>query len=360
MTATRRAIDDGQSAPGPRRPRTALWGGLAAALAIAALAFTFRSVEPDRLLAVLARADWWWLAAVAASVPAEQWLRGWKWGQILHDLRPVPTLRLFGAVMAGYFANIVVPVGISPLVRAWLVARRERLEVATVLLTTAVERFVDGVVFALLLAAVAALYRVPAEPPGLGVLLALAAAGSLLLFSGLLAGLFLVRHRLCDRSSLLGRALARLERAFGGRLAGLAGGLAAGIVWPRSRWRGAAVIGASLLMKLVSTGHFLWAGLAFGVLLPAGDYLLIMVIAGFSMILSRFVRIPGGGVLGAAFALRLLGVGDEQALAMVTVVHVMVLLTTVGIGALAFWRSGISAAELRRMPEATPGTARSR
>lgn len=50
-------------------------------------------------------------------------------------------------IMAGYLANLVVPVGLGPLVRAWLIARVTGLEATEVLATVAVDRVIDGVVF---------------------------------------------------------------------------------------------------------------------------------------------------------------------------------------------------------------------
>jgi len=325
------------------------WSALATALTLGALAVVFHDLNLDLLLRILAGADWIWLVAMLAAVPAEQLLRAWKWRQILYDIRPVATLRLFGAVMAGYFANVLVPIGVSPLVRAWLVARLEGLAVSTALLTTAIERFIDGIVFALLVGTLVWRYDFPDAPQVLQPIFAAAGLGGLLLFAGSLLGVFALRHRLLNRGSISGRAMARLERAFDGRFKGLGDAVAGGIVWPRSFARGAGVWLASLLMKAVSTSHFLWAGFAFGIVLPPTDYLFIMVFAGFSLIISRFVRIPGGGVIGAAFALKLLGVPDEEALAMVTVVHVVTLVTIIAMGATALWCSGVAPAELRRI-----------
>ncbi|NQU58839.1 MAG: flippase-like domain-containing protein, partial [Rhodospirillales bacterium] len=127
-----------------------VWSVGAAALSAGVLFMAFRHIDIERLPAVLREGAPIWLVVLAVSIPLEQVARGWKWRQILFDIRPVSALRLFGAVMAGYFANMLVPVGVSPLVRAWLVARLEGMAVATVLLTTAIERFVDGIVFALI------------------------------------------------------------------------------------------------------------------------------------------------------------------------------------------------------------------
>ncbi len=104
---------------------------------------------------------------------------------------------------------------------------------------------------------------------------------------------------------------------------------------------------ASVVIKLIAATHFLWAGLAFLLVLRPADYVFLMVFLGFLIILTRFARIPGGFFLGSIFALDLLGVAQEQALAMVLVVQFASLLTVAGVGALALWRSGVRLDDLR-------------
>jgi len=331
-----------------RRLRTIIWSVVAALLTAGVLFVTFRNLDLERLPGVLRGANMIWIAALVIAVPAEQLLRGWKWRQILYDVRPVGSLRLFGAVMAGYFANMLVPVGVSPLVRAWLIARLEKLAVVTVLLTTAVERFVDGIVFAVLVGLLLMFAALPAVDGDLRLGLMVGGSGTLVLFVGLFGALFLSKNSLTTPGSIVGRNIARLERVFDGRLAGLGSGMADGIIWPKSRWRGVGVVIASIGMKLISTTHFLWAGLAFGIVLSPSDYLFIMIFTGFALIMSRFIRIPGGGVIGSAFALKLLGVANEEALSMVLVVHTTVFLMIAAIGAVAMWKSGLTILNFRQ------------
>lgn len=110
----------------------------------------YGSLDFALFLQGLRGANMFWIAILAATILLEQLMSGWKWRQILFDVKPVGTLRLTGALLAGYGANVLVPLGISPLVRAWLVARLDRLKMATVLATAIIARFLDGVVFALL------------------------------------------------------------------------------------------------------------------------------------------------------------------------------------------------------------------
>ena len=330
-----------------RAPRAIAWTTIAAMLAIGVLYFTFRHLDLERLSDVLLGAETIWLLAMAVSIPIEQVLRGWKWRQILYDIRPVGTFRLFKAVMVGYFANMIVPIGLSPLVRAWLIARLESLKISTVLLTTAIERFVDGIVFAVLVGILVIFATLPESEGNLRLGLMVAGSGSLVLFASLMGGLFLIKSHLIDSNSVVGRFVAWLETLFGGRLAGIGLGMAEGIIWPKSRWRGAGIILASIAMKMISTTHFLWVGLVFGILLSPFEYLFIMVVTGFALIIARFVRVPGGGIIGSAFALNLLGIADEEALTMVLVVHFSVMALVAGIGAIAMWKSGLTVLELR-------------
>ncbi len=238
-----------------RSPQAMIWSVIAALLSAGVLFVVFRNLDLGRLPDVLLGAEAIWLLALAVSIPLEQVLRAWKWRQILFDIRPVGTFRLFSAVMVGYFANMIVPVGLSPLVRAWLIAGLEGLKFSTVLVTTAIERFVDGIVFAIIVGILVIFAVLPATEGDIRLGMMVAGGGSLVLFVGLFAGLFLIKRHLVAPESVVGRCVAWLEKAFGGRLAGIGHGMAEGIIWPVSRWRGSGVVLASIAMKMISTTH---------------------------------------------------------------------------------------------------------
>ncbi len=109
--------------------RAALWRWLGAIAGLLLLAWALRNFDPWRFADIVAGATVWPLVILPLAIIAEQVLRARKWRQIIHPLRAVGTGRLFGALMAGYFANMLTPVRVSPLVRAWLVARWEGLSV---------------------------------------------------------------------------------------------------------------------------------------------------------------------------------------------------------------------------------------
>ncbi len=331
-----------------KRPgRRHWWSAAGLIIAVPALAWVLWRVDLDRFLRVIANADMVFLLLLPPVIAAEQLIRAWKWRQLLLGIRPIKTLRLFAAIMAGYFATVIVPLGVGPLVRSWLVARRESLTVAEVLATAAIDRIIDGVIFSGFVAAALVFAAAPDPDGNIRLGLMVAGGGSLVLFALVLALLARFKSGIVREGHWLMGLIGRLPARMAGPVKRFLRAFATGILWPRSHVRGAGILLAGVAMKMAALTHFLWAGLAFGVALRPADYLFLMVFLGFLHILIHFARIPGGFVLGAIFALDLLGVPEEQALAMALTVQAASMLTVTAIGAVAFWRSGVALDDLR-------------
>jgi uncharacterized membrane protein YbhN (UPF0104 family) len=324
-------------------------------MAIAILFWLYQGLDFGRFLSAITNSNTGWLGALAGTILLEQLIRAWKWRQILFDLKPVSSIRLFGAILAGYGAAILIPLGISPLVRSWLIARLEGLRWAGVLMTSVIGRFLDGIIFALFAGLVALAGNFPEIDGDVRTGMAVGGGLNLVLFSVLLSVLFIGRAPLDRKEAIVSRAIDWLAARGGGRLDGLRPAIRQGIVWPRSRPRQAGAVLASILMKLIAATNFLWAGLAVGVVLAPFDYLFLMVFAGFALVLARFIRVPGGFVIGSGFALSVLGVPDEEALAMILFTHIMTIILMVGPGLLFLWHSGIHMREARQVGEEPDG-----
>lgn len=321
------------------------WGG--ALFAAAALVWVLRGFDLGRFLSIVTGADRGFLLLVPLAVIAEQLVRAWKWRQLLHPVRSIGTFRLFGAIMAGYLGGLIVPFGFAPLVRSWLVARREGLMMSAVLASVAVDRLIDGVIFAGFVAVALALVAFPDPTGGIRAGLTWGGAGTLVLFALLLFALSRYKLAAAVEGGTLERLLHRLPAPLAEPVHRLCRSFAAGIVWPRESWRGFAIVLGSVVMKLLAATHFLWSGLAVGVVLLPAEYVFLLAFLGFLVILAHVLRIAGGFIIGAVFALGVLGVSEEQAVAMALVVQGASLLSVAILGAAALWWHGVTLTELR-------------
>lgn len=306
-----------------------------------------RGFDFDRFRSILAGADLRLLALVPISILAEQLVRAWKWRQLLHRLRAVGVLRLFGTIMAGYLLAILIPFGFGTIARSWLVARREGLKLASVLATVALDRPTDGIVFACLVPL--ALFTVVFEDPSGGVRAGLVwgGAGSFLLFATALLALVAYRRGTLAANGRIARLVMRLPRRIVPAVQHIETAFAAGLAWPRESWRGVGIVVASAAIKLLAATNLLWAGLAIGVLLEPAQYLFLVVFLGFLMILRHFLRFIGSFVVGGVFALGLFGVAPEPALAMVLIVEAMNVLSVAAVGAFSLWAQGVALSDVR-------------
>ena len=154
---------------------------------------------------------------------------------------------------------------------------------------------------------------------------------------------------------LSARLLAKFPARWRDFIAGFARSFAAGVVWPREAWRGVVIVAATLLIKIVAVSYFVWAALAFGAVLELADYIFLMVFLGFLIFLSGVLKVVGGVTAGGVFALGLLGVEVEIALAMTLAVQASTHATVAVAGAVSLWAQGVSPAVLREMRDDRAG-----
>ena len=329
-----------------RAPRWLPWAG--ALLGLAALAWVMRGFDFERFRIAVADADPWLVMLVPLAVLVEQLVRAWKWRQLLHPLRPIGVIVLFGSIMAGYLLAILVPFGFGTVARSWLVARREQLKLASVLATVALDRLSDGIVFACLVPV--ALLSVVFDDPGGGIRAGLVAGGigSFVLFAAALLALVAYRRGTLSGHGRIVGLIDRLPARFLPAVHRLTAAFAEGIAWPRQTWRGIGIVLASVAIKLLAATHLLLAGLSIGVVLAPGQYLFMIVFLGFLIILGHFIRVMGSFVIGGVFALGLFGVGPEQALVMVLMVEAANLLSVAAVGAISLWVQGVALGDVRQ------------
>ena len=192
------------------------WVGIG--VSVAAIAWAMRGVEWSLVGPALADADWRLLALVFLLAPiVNVWVRAVRWRISLWPVRRLPLSACFSATAIGLFVNNVLPARIGEFVRAYALARKERVPTGTALGGLFIERMFDGFALVGILWGVTRVVALPSWAET-------TANVAFWIFVGFLAFqiLLVVRPR-----AVIGAAQWIRRRLFGGRFeAGLEGALA--------------------------------------------------------------------------------------------------------------------------------------
>ena len=104
---------------------------------------SMRDVRPTEVWQALRQANYFGFVAAALLTLLAFLVRAIRWRPLMSTPRPVGYGRLFSATMIGFMANNMLPLRLGEFVRAWALARSEKLSKTTVLATVVVERVVD-------------------------------------------------------------------------------------------------------------------------------------------------------------------------------------------------------------------------
>jgi uncharacterized protein (TIRG00374 family) len=271
-------------------------------------------------------------------------IRAYRWQALLQPQRALPYGRVFGPTVVGFLAINTLPARLGEFVRAYLLARLERLPAAAVLGSCALERVLDLVLLAvfwavsLLFAPFPEWFRVSGYVTfGLG---GLAAVG---------LWLFQARghhaERLFDRGPLA--ALPdRWKTTIRGAIPAFGEGLRAlgapGVLARSSAW--------SILMWLANAVGFLVIGYATGLDLPLWSPFLLAFVVCVAILLPSSPGFVGVMEVACVAGLTLLGVDGARALAYGILYHVSQIVPLVLLGSYFAFRAHLRPADLAAGP----------
>jgi uncharacterized membrane protein YbhN (UPF0104 family) len=125
-------------------------GGIAVTLLLAWL--LVREVDFGEVWLTIRRARWYYLAPIAAAFALRYWLRAVRWRALVRHIRPVRARDALPRVVLSQAANIVLPFQLGYALMVQVAAEKFGIGRAQLLGSEALERLMDGAVFALFLA----------------------------------------------------------------------------------------------------------------------------------------------------------------------------------------------------------------
>ena len=319
-----------------------LLAALGIVVSAAAIYFLVRSIDVRAALGALGRASPLWLLASFAATVLVYFLRAIRWGTLLKPHARPSTAALFRANMMGFLAVNTLPARLGELVRAYLLARRERISTATVLGSVAVERLLDLVFLGIFWALSLLFAPVPSWFRWSGIIT--------LAVTGVIAGaLALLAGSRGKREGWAARIRDRLPRAIRERFSSAASSFGAGLEVLRHPRLLAEALAWSVALWLLSGAVFLMAGESLGMRLPVWSLFVL------TFVVCVGISIPSSpGFIGimewaCVMGLKLAGVEGPEALAFGILYHVTQIAPLLVLGTYFAIRDHVTPARLKAL-----------
>ena len=311
--------------------------------------YALRDLHLGEVWAALRRANYWWLIPGVVVYFVSVWFRAWRWGFLLRSSKRVSANRLFPVVVIGYMGNDILPFRLGEVLRAYVLWRKEGINVGTTLTTAVLERLFDGltmvlfVLFSLLFIPLSAFLR------------RLVVVASAVFFGALVVFLFLAAQPdLLRRIAevLTGRLVPARVRP---SLLGLVEGIVEGLESLRSGRDVLVIFGVTLWVWVLETAKYWLVSFAFADLhLP---YIAVLLMGGAVNLLTALPSLPGyiGTFELGIKILEGIGAPSSSAGSYILVLHAILLLPVTLLGLVFMALEGVQWAELEKLGDLETG-----
>jgi uncharacterized protein (TIRG00374 family) len=307
--------------------------------------YALRDLHLGKVWAALQGANYWWLVPGVAVYFISVWFRAWRWGFLLRGSKIVSASRLFPVVVIGYMGNDILPFRLGEVLRAYVLWRKEGINVGTTLTTAVLERLFDGLTMVLFV--LFGLLFVPLS----AFLSRLVTIASVAFFGALAVFLFLASQP--DLLRRVARALAGrvVPARFRAPVLDLVEGIVAGLESLRRGRDVLVLFGVTLWVWILETAKYWLVSFAFADLhLP---YVAILLMGGAVNLLTALPSLPG--YIGTfELGIKILeGIGAPAAAAgsYILVLHAILLLPVTLLGLAFMATEGVQWAEVGRLGE---------
>lgn len=311
-------------------------------LSAAAVTVLLRQVSARELMRLVGQADPLWFLIACLLTVAGYGLRAVRWGEILSPEVRVPQGKLFATTMIGFLAINTLPARLGEVVRAYALARSERIRTGTVIGSVVIERIFDLGALVLFWALSLLFAPYPSWFRWSGyVTIGLSVA--------ITVALWLLHAGHYDTNSLAARVRAMAPRWLVGPIERPIASFAAGLRVLGNPHTMAVASLLTLVLWIVAGSVFLAVGQSMGLPLPLWSPLLL------SFVVCVAIMVPSSpgfiGVLegSCVVGLSLLGVDASRALAYGVVYHLTQILPLVLLGGFYAVRGRVGPRELERM-----------
>jgi uncharacterized protein (TIRG00374 family) len=320
-------------------------------LGVSLVSAVFLAVVIDwhEFAATLARFNFVYIIPATCCVVASYYCRALQWRYVLGGVRRLPVYPLFRITMIGFLANTLLPARLGEVVRAYVLARKQRLSKGTAFGSVIVTRLLDGAILFLILAGLAIL--IPAKIAGIR------AGGTtgFIIYAAIVSFFVLFYFNRAAATSIIKFLFAPFSKRLAVKIVRSLDKFIHGF----SCFRSPADLGKAFLytgaiwLLVALSYYFVNLGFKFTSSLPLYAPLLLVAIVSLAISIPSSPGFIGTMELGVLAALHIIApaLTRNEGLSYAIVVHVVQVLPSVAIGLFYLWTEHLTIAELVKAEE---------
>lgn len=328
-----------------KKGRIIFWAGMAISLGFVAYAVT--KMDFHKAASIIATVNPIWFVPIFAVHLLTFYFRAARWWYIMEPTRRVPVMTLLSGHCLGAFANMVMPMRIGELIRAYLVAKKAGIKTTSSLATIVVERAFDVLALLVLMILVMTFANPKSIPAGTWQDLR---TGGQVIAVFLVAGfgtLYLLAGENSALSGFITRLIGRLPQETAVKGAAMYESFRGGL---KALKKGGHLFGILVNNTMVWLCMFLFFYLflpmfGLGYSLEMGAVLTLFIVFGVSVPSSPgFI---GPFHAGVVLALGFYGIDPGSGLGIAIIIHLTSFIYVVIVGLFFLWREKLSFSEMR-------------
>lgn len=322
------------------------WLGIG--ISIFFLAFLFRKIDFNLLLATLRSADYRYILAAVIFTFISYFMRAIRWHYLLISVKRIPLASLYPATIIGYMANNLLPARLGEFVRAYVLAKKEGLQTPVVFASLVIDRLCDGFTVMLMLLLTLFTLQLPHSMAEADSLLRSGGTITFLLYVGLVVFLIFLKRQTIVTLRLVAYLLRPLPRTLSDRLIPLLGSFIEGIRIPSRGVHVVAVLFSSILIWTFALIPIDLILQAFGIHLPIAASMFIMVLLVFAVLVPASPGYIGTYHYACFKGLSAFQIPETTSISIALVIHGTSFFPVIVAGFYHLWREKMSLHTVRR------------
>jgi len=318
-------------------------------LSVVFLYVAFRAIEWPGVLDAIKQINAWWLIPIVFLIIFTIFIRAVRWYHILRGIKKVKIHTLFEAIMLSYFTNIVLPINIGELIRAYFVKKKAKVGMLAGLGTIAIDRIAG--IFGYLAIGIFLIFAVPLAPE-FGELrqgIQRAIIISLIVFLAIISLILFIKKHRVKSVSVIHKIASKFTKKHATTITHYSENFFRGLTLGKTKTDTVMILIYSVFTRILYAFTTLLIAKSLGVHLSLTTFLLIDLVVTFAHALgSHLFGIIGTYEAAITYTLAFYGVPKEIGLGIALISDATWLFPTFLIGLFYFWKEGFTLKRISR------------